>query len=193
MGELEYYIIAKKAEVSMDFPAVDQKGNHESNPFTKFDQLRKEAMVYFRSWRKIKYGHSEVGNYTDDNYYYEQNEIEFETDTLENSADRLLVAKWILRMLADQYGVVVSFAPKITVGKAGSGLHIHMKVLKDGKSVMVENGRLATLQSVRWLASLTLQQPSPLLETESQHPTCALYLTRKLLPTSAGETGTALL
>jgi len=46
-------------------------------------------------------------------------------------------------MLADQYGVTVSFAPKITVGKAGSGLHVHMKLLKDGKSVMVENGNVS--------------------------------------------------
>jgi len=141
MGELEYYIIANRDEVNMGFPAVDQRGYHESNPFTKYDQLRKEAMMYIsEAGGKIKYGHSEVGNFTDDNYYYEQNEIEFETDTLENSADRLLIAKWMLRMLADQYGVVISFAPKITVGKAGSGLHVHMKLLKDGKSVMVENG-----------------------------------------------------
>ncbi|AKB28154.1 Glutamine synthetase type I [Methanosarcina siciliae T4/M] len=141
MGELEYYIIANREEVNMGFPAVDQRGYHESNPFTKYDQLRKEAMMYIsEAGGKIKYGHSEVGNFTDGNYYYEQNEIEFETDTLENSADRLLIAKWMLRMLADQYGVVISFAPKITVGKAGSGLHVHMKLLKDGKSVMVENG-----------------------------------------------------
>ncbi|MDD3246354.1 MAG: glutamine synthetase family protein [Methanosarcina sp.] len=144
MGELEYYIIANKDEVNMNFPAVDQRGYHESNPFTKFDQLRKEAMLYIsEAGGKIKYGHSEVGNFTDDKYYYEQNEIEFETDSLENSADSLLIAKWMLRMLADQYGVRVSFAPKITVGKAGSGLHVHMKLLKDGKSVMVENGNVS--------------------------------------------------
>ena len=146
MGELEYYIIANKDEVNMSFPAIDQRGYHECNPFTKFDQLRKEAMMYIsEAGGKIKYGHSEVGNFSDDKYYYEQNEIEFETDTLENSADRLLIAKWMLRMLADQYGVVVSFAPKITVGKAGNGLHIHMKLLKDGKSVMVENGDVSDI------------------------------------------------
>jgi glutamine synthetase len=146
MGELEYYIIANKDEVNMNFPAVDQRGYHESNPFTKFDQLRKEAMMYIsEAGGKIKYGHSEVGNFTDDKYYYEQNEIEFETDTPENSVDSLLIAKWMLRMLADQYGVTVSFAPKITVGKAGSGLHVHMKLLKDGKSVMVENGNVSDI------------------------------------------------
>ncbi|MGD9777459.1 MAG: glutamine synthetase family protein [Methanosarcina sp.] len=141
MAELEYYIISDKEMIDTDFPAVDQRGYHEAGPFTKFDQLRKDAMLAIaEAGGTIKYGHSEVGNFTDDKYYYEQNEIEFETTSLEDAADRLLIGKWILRMLAAQYGVSVSYAPKITVGKAGSGLHIHMKLLKDGKTATVENG-----------------------------------------------------
>ena len=46
-------------------------------------------------------------------------------------------------MLGDEYGVRISFAPKITVGKAGSGLHIHMMLEKDGQNVMVENEKLS--------------------------------------------------
>ncbi|MGE4494740.1 MAG: glutamine synthetase family protein [Methanosarcina sp.] len=141
MAELEYYIISDKEMIDTDFPAIDQRGYHEAGPFTKFDQLRKDAMLAIaEAGGTIKYGHSEVGNFTDDKYYYEQNEIEFETTSLEDAADRLLIGKWILRMLAAQYGVSVSYAPKITVGKAGSGLHIHMKLLKDGKTATVENG-----------------------------------------------------
>jgi len=141
MAELEYYIICNKDQIDTDFPAVDQRGYHEAGPFTKFDQLRKDAMVAIaEAGGVIKYGHSEVGNFTDDKYYYEQNEIEFETTNVEDAADRLLIGKWMLRMLAAQYGVAVSYAPKITVGKAGSGLHIHMKLMKDGKTATVENG-----------------------------------------------------
>jgi glutamate-ammonia ligase len=40
-------------------------------------------------------------------------------------------------------GMNVTFAPKITTGKAGSGMHVHMRLMKDGKSVMVENGKLS--------------------------------------------------
>ncbi|MFZ2497905.1 MAG: glutamine synthetase family protein [Methanosarcina sp.] len=141
MAELEYYIISDKDQIDSDFPAVDQRGYHEGGPFTKFDQLRKDAMLAIaEAGGVIKYGHSEVGNFTDDKYYYEQNEIEFETTTIDDAADRLLIGKWMLRMLAAQYGVSVSYAPKITVGKAGSGLHIHMKLMKDGKTATVENG-----------------------------------------------------
>ena len=76
---------------------------------------------------KIKYGHSEVGNFTQDGLTYEQNEIEFLPSPAEDAADQLMIAKWVIRNLASQYGYNITFAPKITVGKAGSGLHIHMQ------------------------------------------------------------------
>ena len=40
-------------------------------------------------------------------------------------------------------GLDVTFAPKITVGKAGSGLHIHMRMVKDGKNQMLDGGKLS--------------------------------------------------
>ncbi|MDX9932565.1 MAG: glutamine synthetase family protein [Bacteroidales bacterium] len=139
MGELEYYVISEREDL---FEAVDQKGYHESVPFTKWEHLRKEAMLYIAQMGgKIKYGHSEVGNFSDEFYNYEQNEIEFLPTDIEEAAEQLILGKWILRSLAYKYGVSLSFAPKITVGKAGSGLHIHMKLLKDGVSVTSdENG-----------------------------------------------------
>ena len=92
---------------------------------------------------QIKYGHSEVGNFEVGDLMYEQNEIEFLPCPLESAAEQLLIAKWILRTLAYKYGVRVSFAPKITLGKAGSGLHIHTRLMKDGNNVMIENGKLS--------------------------------------------------
>lgn len=143
MGELEYYIISDQDEEDL-FPAVDQKGYHESAPFAKWEFLRTEAMTAMaKAGCLIKYGHSEVGNFSQDGKLYEQNEIEFTPTTLENAADQLVIAKWILRSIANSYGVTVTFSPKITVGKAGSGLHIHTKLVKDGKNQMVENGVLS--------------------------------------------------
>ena len=142
MGELEYYVISEEEEDL--FRAVDQKGYHESFPFAKWELLRTEAMTAMaKAGCLIKYGHSEVGNFSQDGKLYEQNEIEFMPTNLEEAADQLVIAKWILRSLAYKYGVTVTFAPKITVGKAGSGLHIHTKLVKDGKNQMVENGKLS--------------------------------------------------
>ena len=140
MGELEYYVIAPAEPL---FQVADQRGYHESEPFNKFTQLRVEAMrMISECGGQIKYGHSEVGNFTDGGKVYEQNEIEFLPTNIEDAADQLVVAKWIMRQLAYKYGVDLTFAPKITVGKAGSGLHVHCRFTKDGKSVMLRDGEL---------------------------------------------------
>lgn len=141
MGELEYYVIAPNDGL---FPATDQHGYHESGPYDKFNQFRTQCMKYISQANgKIKYGHSEVGNFTQDGLTYEQNEIEFLPTKAEDAADQLMIAKWIIRNLASQYGYNITFAPKITAGKAGSGLHIHMRITKAGKNQMLENGVLS--------------------------------------------------
>ena len=143
MGELEYYVIAPDEGL---FPATDQKGYHESAPYAKFNEFRQECMAYIaQAGGQIKYGHSEVGNFTIDGKIYEQNEIEFLPVAAANAADQLVIAKWIIRNLAYRYGFDITFAPKITAGKAGSGLHIHMRITKDGKNMMLENGVLSTV------------------------------------------------
>lgn len=143
MGELEYYVIAPDEGL---FPATDQKGYHESAPYAKFNEFRTQCMAYIaQAGGKIKYGHSEVGNFTIDGLIYEQNEIEFLPVAAEDAADQLVIAKWIIRNLAYRYGYDITFAPKITAGKAGSGLHIHMRIMKDGKNMMTENGVLSSV------------------------------------------------
>ena len=141
MGELEYYVITPDEEV---FPAVDQRGYHESMPYAKTNDFRTLCMSYIaKAGGQIKYGHSEVGNFSQGGLIYEQNEIEFLPVPVEKAADELMIAKWIIRNLAYQMGMNVTFAPKITTGKAGSGMHVHMRMMKDGKSMMVENGKLS--------------------------------------------------
>lgn len=140
MGELEYYVVTDAGEL---FVTPDQRGYHESTPFCKGQDLRALAMKYIASTGGlIKYGHSEVGNFTRDGQSFEQNEIEFLPTRMEDAADQLMIAKWILRTLADQFGVDLTFAPKITVGKAGSGLHIHTRLMSDGRNKMVDGGKL---------------------------------------------------
>jgi len=141
MGELEYYVNSKIEGI---FPAADQKGYHESEPFAKYEGMRKEALRLIASCgAKIKYGHSEVGNFSMGDESFEQHEIEFLPTDPEFAADQLIIAKWVLRMLAEKRKVEISFAPKITVGKAGSGLHFHMLIEKDGQNVVLENGKLS--------------------------------------------------
>lgn len=161
MGELEYYVIAPVDEELTLFPAVNQKGYHESGPFAKFNEFRVQCMSYIaQAGGMIKYGHSEVGNFTMDEKIYEQNEIEFLPTDVEAAADQLVIAKWVIRNLACQYGLDISFAPKITEGKAGSGLHIHMRVMKDGINQMLDSSGVLSDTARKAIAGLITMAPS---------------------------------
>lgn len=158
MGELEYYVIMDGTPC---FPATDQKGYHESEPFAKLNDFRRECMVLIaQTGGQIKYGHSEVGNFTLDGKIYEQNEIEFLPNPVDTAADQLLLAKWIIRNLAYKRGLDVSFAPKITVGKAGSGMHIHMRLMKDGRNVTLGSDGKLSGYALRAIAGLMRMAPS---------------------------------
>ena len=135
MGELEYYVIKPAEGV---YPAIDQRGYHESAPYAKTNDFRTRCMYYIaQTGGQIKYGHSEVGNFEQDGLVYEQNEIEFLPVPVCEAADQLMIAKWVIRNLAWREGLNVTFAPKITTGKAGSGLHVHMRITKDGRNMML--------------------------------------------------------
>jgi glutamine synthetase len=140
MGELEYYVVGEREDI---FSATDQKGYHESSPFAKFEDFRMEVLYLLAgAGCMVKYGHSEVGNFTLGDKMYEQNEIEFLVADVEDAANQLIIAKWIIRKLAYKYGLDVTFAPKITSGKAGSGMHIHTRIVKDGVNKYVTDGKL---------------------------------------------------
>ena len=141
MGELEYYVICGRQHF---YPTAAQKGYQGSSPFCKWETLRYEAMqAIAQTGGKIKYGHSEVGYICAEDQDMEQSEIEFIPVPVEEAADQIVIAKWVLRMIGYKYGVMVSFAPKIAVGHAGSGLHIHTRLVKDGKNMMVKGNELS--------------------------------------------------
>ncbi|MDE5706982.1 MAG: glutamine synthetase family protein [Alistipes sp.] len=158
MGELEFYVVAPEEEL---FQADDQRGYHESTPFNKGAEFRTMAMKYIaEAGGQIKYGHSEVGNFAKEGLNYEQNEIEFLPTDLESAADQLMVAKWIIRTLGYRYGVDVTFAPKITVGKAGSGLHVHTRLMKEGRSATVESDGSLSEHALKAIAGYLSLAPS---------------------------------
>jgi glutamine synthetase len=143
MGELEFYVIG---DDDFAFPTPNQRGYHESMPFTKFEHFRSDCMVQIaKCGGLIKYGHSEVGNFSVDGKIFEQNEIEFLVTDALDAADQLVIAKWVIRNLAYQYGLDVTFAPKITEGKAGSGMHVHTQIVKKGVNQMVTKGKLNSI------------------------------------------------
>jgi glutamine synthetase len=140
LGELEYYLFS---EIDSIYPIMQQKGYHESHPFSKWGLVRREAMhVISEMGGSIKYGHAEVGNIISNDLEMVQHEIEFLPVPIEDAADQLVLAKWAIREVAYKHNLEVSFAPKIIAGQAGSGLHVHTRFMKDGENAMADGSGL---------------------------------------------------
>jgi glutamine synthetase len=146
LGELEYYVVF--AEEHEAYPSIPQHNYHESTPFVKWAHLREIAMLELaRMGAQVKYGHSEVGHVSSQgNLRMEQHEIEFLPEPLDVAADHIVIAKWLLRNFSAELGATVTFAPKVGIEHAGSGLHVHMDLVKDGRSQLLDDkGELTDL------------------------------------------------
>ncbi len=172
LGELEYYLFS---EVDRIYPIVEQKGYHESHPFSKWGLVRREAMKHIAEMGgQIKYGHAEVGNILHQDREMVQQEIELLPEPIEDAADQLVKAKWVLREVAYKAGLEVTFAPKITVGHAGSGLHVHSRLMRDGVNVMADQQGLT--ETARRLIAGLLTSAESLTAFSNTVPTSFLRL-----------------
>lgn len=151
LGELEFYLIGDPSNRS--YPLESQRGYHATSPFVKSGPVVNEMLRYITQiYGNVKYAHNEVGyleNLKSDFEEFngktaEQVEIEFLPTPIEDTADCLVTACWIIRNVAYRHGYIATFFPKIEVGHAGNGMHIHMALKRDGKNIMTdEKGALS--------------------------------------------------
>jgi glutamine synthetase len=153
LGELEFYLIGEADEDR--YPMPFQGGYHASGPFSKYNDIVKEMLEIIADiTAHVKYGHSEVGTIHHiesqepllEGKYAEQFEIEFLPAPVEWAADYISLAKWVVRCVADRYGLLATFAPKLEVGYAGTGLHFHLELLRSSNNVMTNpDGNLSSV------------------------------------------------
>jgi glutamine synthetase len=84
----------------------------------------------------VKYHHHEVGAHG-------QQEIELGFEGLVRMADAALVVKSIVHNVANERGLTATFLPKPMHGQAGSGMHLHQYLVKDGVNLFDGNGDLS--------------------------------------------------
>ena len=79
-----------------------------------------------------------------------QAEIDLRFDSLVKSADNMLMYKYIIRNVANQYGKSVTFMPKPLFGDNGSGMHTHQSLWKDGKPLFAGDAYAGLSQMALW-------------------------------------------
>lgn len=65
-----------------------------------------------------------------------QHEIDFKEKEALHAADSLMTFKFAVRSIAKRFGLYATFMPKPKEDVAGSGMHLNITVLKDGKNII---------------------------------------------------------
>lgn len=116
-----------------------QKAYHIAKPFDQSYECRSEMCMHIEeAGITVKYHHPEVGASG-------QFEIEPQLGQMSKMADATMMIKYIIHNTAMKYGKTATFMPKPVYGEAGSGMHVHMLLLKDGKPVFSDDNGYAHL------------------------------------------------
>ncbi len=116
-----------------------QKNYHIAKPFDTSYECRSEMCMLMNDMGiKINYHHPEVAASG-------QFEIEPQLGEVVDMADATMMIKYIIHNTALKYGKSATFMPKPIAGEAGSGMHVHMLLMKDGKPVFSDDNGYSNL------------------------------------------------
>lgn len=117
-------------------------GYHALPPQDRLFKLRDRMARHVReAGIPVKYHHHEGGGPG-------QSEIEILFHPMLEAGDVTLTVKYMLRMAADSDGKVVTFMPKPLWDVAGSGMHIHQHLFKNGQPLFWDEGGWAQLSEI---------------------------------------------
>ncbi len=127
-----YYMVESDEGIGIedtDYPRFGlQKGYHRQHPEDRYEELRNRSVHAMEQLGiPVKYHHHEVSA--------AQLEIELNFISLVKACDAVSLAKWIIRTVAEELGLYVTFMPKPMYKLAGNGMHVHQFLEKDGKTI----------------------------------------------------------
>ncbi len=107
-------------------------GDHAIPPQDRLYNLRSRISQHLLDMGlEVKYHHHEVGGPG-------QCEIETPMLPLIRAADGVMLVKYVSRMTTFQEGMSVTFMPKPLYGEAGSGMHCHQNLWKEGHNLFYD-------------------------------------------------------
>lgn len=113
------------------YPPRAASGQCDS-PRDRFANLRtKMVQLIEKTGIEVKYHHHEVGGPG-----HVEIEVFFEGPL--KTADNIMIMKYIIKNTAIRQGLTATFMPKPIYGEAGSGLHYHQYLARDGKSLFYD-------------------------------------------------------
>ncbi len=143
--EAEFFLLKENEEGEL-IP-VDNADYFGTTPGDTVSDLKREMVVQLMNHGfEIEAAHKEVAP--------GQHEINFKYDTALKTADKMITFKWIVKTIADQYGLIATFMPKPFEGKSGSGLHSNISIFKDDKNLFCNEENDLSQEMMHFIAGI---------------------------------------
>jgi len=129
--ELEFFLFENDENGKPTTNAHDEGGYFDLEPIGQGEDIRREISFALEAMGfEIEASHHEVAQ--------AQHEIDFKFGDALLTADNIMTFKLAVKTIAKRYGMHASFMPKPVYGINGSGMHINMSLMKDGKNAFYD-------------------------------------------------------
>jgi glutamine synthetase len=127
-AECEFYLFKQDENGDPTTIPTDQAGYFDLAPYDRGENTRREICLTLEDMGfEIESSRHEAGR--------GQHEIDFKYDDALAAADKIMTFKTVVKTVAQRNGVHASFLPKPLMEEPGSGMHIHVSLLKDGQDI----------------------------------------------------------
>ncbi len=124
--EPEFYLFEKNGSWELKLP--DGGGYFDLVNLDKAREMKRVIAHYMPAFKLIpEVLHHEVGP--------GQHEINFRFADALTTADNIVRFKYLVKAVAESYGLYATFMPKPLFGKPGNGMHMHISLWQDGENI----------------------------------------------------------
>lgn len=129
--ELEFFLFETDAEGRATIKTNDEAGYFDLGPLDHGESTRREICQHLEQMGfEIEASHHELAG--------GQHEIDFKYVEALDAADKIMTFKLAVKSVAQKNGLHATFMPKPIYGVAGSGMHLNMSLVKDGKNAFYD-------------------------------------------------------
>ena len=129
--ECEFFLFNLDEDGKPTMVTNDQAAYFDLAPIDKGETLRQDICITLeRMGFEIEASHHENAK--------GQHEIDFKYDEAVAAADNILTFKLVVKTVAHMHGMYATFMPKPVFGRAGSGMHVNMSLMRDGKNAFYD-------------------------------------------------------
>lgn len=128
-AEVEYFLVRRDADGTLapaDAKDVEARPCYDARGLTRmYDHLTGiSAAMNALGWGNYANDHEDANGQFEQNFAY--------ADAL-TTADRVITARYLISVLAEQRGMTATFMPKPFADRTGSGMHLHLSLWRDGE------------------------------------------------------------